>query len=168
MTRPLRFTPAQTLRDLTPNPTLRPLFQFLADDKGVRKDHTLTVDKMLTATKHRIDRNDLVQLCRVLDQLGLCNFVAGRRGTPSRVMFYYTPVSIGKAALGVSDELVKIVQPTPIALVLSAPAGGHAKTDKFLVAPSKSGVTFTLPANASHSDAEALADYIRNEKYKQA
>lgn len=158
------------LRKLAQDPQLQNLFAFLSE----RKEHNkpLPIDRILTATRHKIPRPDVVSVAKVLDQLNLANFVAGRRNFPSRILFYYTPASIGKVALGYSEQLERISHAAAAATASDVireainPEPEHEALDSedtrgFQVQKTPLGTLFILPSTATADDKERLINYIK-------
>lgn len=149
---------------LSGNEDLRNLFIYLS---GVSTSQPIPVERMLAAVKQKLTRIQMIDFCKKLDKLQIGNFVAGRRGAPSRMNFYFIPSSVGKAALGVIDNLIKM----PPQLVLpekKAPALGHSthvttteEKTPFAVQVTSIGTIFLLGPTARKSDAEELIKYIQ-------
>lgn len=57
------------------------------------------------------DRSGVIRTMKELEDLGLGRFWTGRRGAESRFEFYYNRGQIGKAARGLSDDLVVEEEP---------------------------------------------------------
>jgi hypothetical protein len=152
------------LRKLASDPQLRPIFSFLSERRDSRP---VTIDRILSATRHKIPRISIVHLAKSLDRLNLCNFVAGRRNFPSRILFYFTPASIGKSALSETSQLERVEQTeagdTARKLIKEAIEHVSAPEERtqFQVQYSPIGTTFMLPKSASEEDKEALIDFIR-------
>jgi hypothetical protein len=158
------------LRKLAQDPQMHLLFTFLSDRKDNNKP--LPIDRILSATRHKISRPDVVSVAKSLDQMNLANFVAGRRNFPSRILFYYTPASIGKVALGFSEHLERISHATAAAsasefvreAINPHPAHEVAESEEtrgFQVQTSALGTLFILPSTATADDKERLIAYIR-------
>ena len=77
------------------------ILKYLAERPNT---NPLTVERILTGTRNKISRNNVVQFCKALDNLDLANFVVGRRTIPSHIIFYVTPESIGKVGLKESTK----------------------------------------------------------------
>jgi hypothetical protein len=148
------------LRRLAGEPYYRSIFTFLSTRRDT--DDPITIERILSGTRHKIPRNEVVLAIKALDRLNLCNFVAGRRNFPSRVLFFYTPSSIGKVALGQSDALERT---TPSKLNDPQPVSG---VHPFQVQTTALGTLFILPSTATVEDKEALAQYIRNMELKRS
>lgn len=154
------------LRKLASDPQLRPIFSFLSERRDSRP---VTIDRILSATRHKIPRISIVHLAKSLDRLNLCNFVAGRRNFPSRILLYFTPASIGKSALNETNQLERVEKieagETARSLVREAIEQVAAvipeERTQFQVQYSPIGTIFTLPKSASEEDKEALIDFIR-------
>ena len=157
------------LRDKITDPTNKMLFAFLAERKDIKP---ITIDKILSGTRHKITRTDVVAFTKGLDKLNLCNFVTGRRNFPSRIMFYYTPASIGKVALGDSDKLVRmsqldqadIVEETVHEAITPSTDDVAISSEEplnFQVQTSALGTLFVLPTTATKADTDQLVTYIQ-------
>lgn len=150
------------------------IFTFLSDRET---NKTLGVEKLLTATRRKFSRVDVVQVCKRLDSLNLGNFVTGRRTFPSRFVFYYTPQSIGKVALNISEELIRLeprMEPTDMNTAYTVAPGikmsgaSVPPTANFRVESNQKEMTIKLPVTATKKDRRALAEYVLNINLKKA
>src|ERR1700676_3068454 len=74
---------------------------------GRQKDaKTTRIDRI--AYLADLPRNEVIAVARELEDAGLCKFVAGRHGRPSRIKWLYSLRSLGEAAKGASMRLEEI------------------------------------------------------------
>lgn len=115
-----------------------------------------SVDRALTILNEQnveATRGDVVALFRQLEQLGCGQFVVGRRGRPSRIVWSASIVSVGRAAVG-EEQVVAELPPTV------SPPGGESLTHIFHLRLDVE-VTIDLPADLTPHEAERLAAFIR-------
>lgn len=157
------------LRSISALPGAPVLLTFLA---GRDIDKPIDIDKLVTGTKRKVPRADVVQFCKQLDTLGMGNFVAGRRTFPSRFVFYFTPASIGAVALNESDSLVKIEPEIPDFSANTGIEMASAPTSptkaNFSVRTISDATVIVLPNSATQKDRRTLADYVLSLKFRKA
>jgi len=79
----------------------RKLFDWLASRE--RDVEQSTVDRV--SAKLRISRGEAVALLKQLTEARCGEFVIGRRGHPSRIIWWYSCISLGRAASGEQQSL---------------------------------------------------------------
>ncbi len=126
------------------------LFNVLRTSQAV----SLNIEELMVAVNNKVPRSEVVAFSQALDQLNLCNFVAGRRNYPSRLLFYFTPMSIGSVALGFSRKLERISSELTLPIELLDEPFAITETDK--------GTFYFLPKYATQDDRVKLARFIQH------
>ncbi|KQQ72942.1 hypothetical protein ASF70_15840 [Rhizobium sp. Leaf321] len=81
---------------------------ILFDAMASRRKDTGTTSIDHLSKSLGISRGEAVSFARVLETAGCGSFLVGRRGQKSRFVWAYSPISLGKAALGEDDEIEDI------------------------------------------------------------
>jgi hypothetical protein len=105
------------------NPVAR---AFLDHAAGRERDQSeTTVDRILVvlrAAGHRFERRDIIRLFQSLSALGCGQFVTGRRGWPSRLVWSVGMTSVGRVASGTgASERIALISPDDTGDAISAP-----------------------------------------------
>lgn len=123
-----------------------------------RNQSETKVDRILSVLANegnQFSRGDVVELFRSLEELGCGQFVAGRRGWPSRFVWYVGMVSVGRAAAG---------EPQVIQDISAESADPESSSDSlkhvFHLRP-EIQVSIDLPSDLSSAEAERLSSFIR-------
>ena len=89
------------------NPDAKRLFDWTA---SLKRDATETsIDRIVQVLG--ISRKAAISLARQLEEVGCGEFIAGRRGHPSRFVWAYSRVSLGQVAAGVADGIEEVSDP---------------------------------------------------------
>lgn len=95
------------------NPVARAFLDHAA--RRERDQSETTVDRILVllrAEGHRFDRRDIIRVFQYLADLGCGQFVTGRRGWPSRLVWSAGMTSIGRVAAGTDgSEQIALISP---------------------------------------------------------
>jgi hypothetical protein len=104
---------------------------------------------------HDVSRGDIIDAFRKLDELGVGQFITGRRGWSSRFVWSAGMVSVGRAAAGEQSEVEQIPEET----------GNGGENDNLLSHTYNLRVdlpvTIDLPTDLTRDEAERLANFIR-------
>lgn len=90
------------------NSAYRAVFSWLAESGGSPEE--TAVDLAVKVLGYKVAYRDLVAFFKELEGARVGRFIVGRRGGRSRFEWAYTAESIGKAALGESEQLVALYQ----------------------------------------------------------
>lgn len=82
----------------------RLLFDWLASRRNDAAETTIR----RISQKTGMERSVAVRICRILSDLGCCEFIVGRRGAESRVRWEVSLTSLGKAAKGEAANVEKV------------------------------------------------------------
>lgn len=83
------------------NPVAHAIFTYWAD--GNESADVSDVDKILNGIPNGYSRMQIIATLREIQRFGVGQFVAGRRGQPSRFEFQVTSSSVGQSALGIGE-----------------------------------------------------------------
>jgi hypothetical protein len=126
--------------------------------KGRQRDaERTTIDHL--ADRLDSPRDEVIQLARELEEAGVCEFVLGRRGAKSRILWDFGMRSIGEAANGKTSKLQRV----------DPEADEKAENwieHKYQLRP-EIAVVFELPRDISKSETERLANFIRTLSFEQ-
>lgn len=111
-----------------------------------------------------VAKSDVIRILRKLDELGCGDFRTGRKGHPTRFLWKYDLVSVGKAAAG-GTQAIEEIQPSPDqdngdddSPVRPAPPGAIRHT--FQLRPGWQ-IDLTLPADLSAREAGRLSEFVK-------
>jgi hypothetical protein len=123
-----------------------------------RNRRTTTVERLLSNLANdgtKLSRGDVIRVLQGLEKLGCGQFIAGRKGHPSRFEWSVGLVDVGRAAAG---EVIEI-QPAPVEELGDEPADDllehHFRLRKDLDVPLR------LPADLSATEAARLAAFVQ-------
>jgi len=110
---------------------------------------------ILWSEGHDVSRGQVIDAFRRLEDLAAGQFVAGRRGWPSRFVWSVGMVSVGKTAAGEAEEIEQlpeeqVEEETGRELLAHT---FHLRTDL--------QVTFELPPDLTPNEADRLASFIK-------
>jgi len=117
----------------------------------------------LSENESLFGRRDIIAVLKQLQELGVGQFITGRRGQPSRFEWFVAMISVGKAAKG--DEEIAIeplddIEPLEeIELNDTEPMEGSIRHRYKLRQDYE--VIFDFPIDLSTKEAGRLADFIR-------
>ena len=89
------------------DPDAKQLFEWAASRQ--RDVMETSVDRMIQ--KLRIHRSTAISLARKLEEAGCGEFIVGRRGSPSRLRWAYSLISLGKVAAGETEDIEEAYDP---------------------------------------------------------
>lgn len=131
-------------------PTLR--FFTWAENAPKSVEHTATDD---LAKALKLKKPDLKELLQGILRLGLAQFIVGRRGSASRLVWNFTPRSIAAVATGQARELTPVVKNT-----LNSDAPRDAIAHAFQLRRDTK-VTVSLPADLTKEEAARFAAFVQ-------
>ncbi|CAB3800725.1 hypothetical protein LMG28688_05217 [Paraburkholderia caffeinitolerans] len=138
----------------------RQFFDRLANRS--KNSRVTTVDHVVRFT--RGSRREVVDLFRAMTELGLGEFVLGRKGAPSRFEWQARLTEVGQAAIGEADE-VELVEADELEDDADADELDMAEVEMlphfYVLRPGLSPVHFSLPSDLTQQEAERLATFIR-------
>src|SRR5437868_192897 len=83
------------------DPVAKGLFDWLANRTNDVAE--TSVDRICQMVD--VDRYQAIDLARILADIGVCDFIVGRKGWKSRVRWRYSVSSLGFAAKGQSEQI---------------------------------------------------------------
>ena len=89
--------------------TARKLFDWTAGRKNDASE--TTIDRI--SNKIGVSRGEAVSIAKTLEAVGCGEFVVGRRGSPSRFVWAFSCISLGKAAAGESSQIEAVADAVP-------------------------------------------------------
>lgn len=116
------------------------------------------VDRILSilwSEGHDISRGQVIDAFKRLEELGAGQFVAGRRGWPSRFVWSVGMVSVGKAAAGEAQEIEQLAEEQA-----EDEPGGDLLAHTFHLRADLQ-VALELPPDLTRNEADRLAAFIK-------
>ena len=149
--------------------TLRTLYKSDESARQILDAFSARVKQVKFVTVHRLEhatglaRWDVVRILKLLEAHGIGDFVAGRKGKPSRFVFGELSVtSVGQAAAGEVDEIdslpeEELSEDDDASDWLPADEVRISETHSFVVRPT---MKIELPADLSRQEADRLIAFI--------
>jgi hypothetical protein len=150
--------------------TIKALFDWAAGRDRDAKE--TSIDRLVE--KIQVAKPQVIQACKQLHDVGCGRFMYGRRGAKTRMRWFYSLRSLGKAAKGDTSHLDEINDELDeddgsAGPVLQAKAGedtaGRGPSERiehrFALRPSIS-VTISLPGDLTRKEAERFAAFIQS------
>jgi len=107
-------------------------------------------------------RADAIMVARTMEEIGLGKFIIGRRGSPTRLEWFFRSDSVGQLACGDIDELLSLEGEDEGSDEMEEPVVGVWQiVHSFRLRPDES-VRFQLPSNLTQQEAGRLSDFIKS------
>jgi len=129
----------------------RAIFNWLAGRRKGAKETAVRV----AAERAKLSYAEVVRVFREFDRLGVGAFIAGRKGWETRIAWSYDVVSIGRVAIGETDQAELVSDDDP---ATEDDATGLESHD-FRLRPDLI-ITILLPSDFSLSEAKRLGTWL--------
>jgi hypothetical protein len=150
-------TDVRKLRDLyKKSPTARLIFDHLASRQRNRQETTVDrIHALIVSDRHDVDRDEVIDFFRELENLHCGDFLVGRRGHPSRFEWSVEMTTAARAAAGEVDHIPALEPRTG-----PGPDATNALEHTFRLRPDFE-VAMLLPSDLTPAEAQRLSDFIR-------
>jgi hypothetical protein len=125
-----------------------------------------------------ISRREVIEAFKALEDLGLGEFIIGRRGAQSRLKWHVPMIDAGRAAQGIIESVRRLADDE---LLPPEPSEPLTQSDELPVPSMRSvymrhaynlrpgyAVTIELPTNLSEREASRLAEFIKTLPFDQS
>jgi hypothetical protein len=134
------------------NDTARIFFDYLAHRKQNRSETKVhRIIKVLDRIGFVVNRGDMIDVMKELEDSGCGRFVVGRLGWPSRFVWTVGMVAVGKAAAGEPVTIESLSEGPDVEETLKH--SFHLRAD--------TTVSFELPVDLTQIEADRLAAFIK-------